>query len=212
MIAESLSAELLLILSETDGLYSKNPNEPDAFLIESIAYDEDFEKIETIDKSIVGRGGMKTKLQAVRKLTPLGIPVIIAGHQGANPIKEALEENKGSLFHPAPKKWNKRQSRIISRVRSSCSVVVDKGAADAILANRSLLPVGINKVEGRFQRGDVIHILCGKKTIGYGIAENSSTQIRKYLSAGKPKNYQETLLLPTKVFIHKNNLIRKDAQ
>jgi glutamate 5-kinase len=211
MITSNLEADLLLILSETDGLYDKNPSEKSAKAIKSIAFDEDFEEIQTISKSIAGRGGMKTKLEAVRKLTPLGIPVIIASYKRKSPLFTALmEDSCGSFFFASPQKAARKKAKIINQVRSSCSVIIDKGAKEALLQNKSLLPVGIQKLEGRFSRGDAIKIVHQRKIIGFGIAEYNSTDLRKYLNAGKPKNYIEKFGLASKVFIHKNNLVKKD--
>lgn len=211
MITSNLEADLLLILSETDGLYDKNPSEKDAKPIRDIPYDEDFEEIQTISKNISGRGGMKTKLEAVRKLTPLGVPVIIAGYKRKSPLFSALmQDSCGSFFFASPQKPVKKKAKIINQTRSSCSVVIDKGAKVALLNNKSLLPVGVQKLEGRFSRGDAIKVIHNRKVIGWGIAEYSSTELRKYLNTGKPKDYMEKLGLASKVFIHKNNLVKKD--
>lgn len=211
MIAETLDADLLLILSETDALYDKNPKEKDAEAIPYIPFDENFEEIQTINKSISGRGGMKTKLEAVRKLTPLGVPVIISGYRSKTPLVDALTcVDTGSFFQAATAKLNKRKSKILNQARSQCIVRVDAGASSALNNNKSLLPVGIYKLEGRFQRGDVVTIMNKTKVIGWGVAEFGSTELRKYLNMDKPKDFQERLNIPSKVFIHKNNLIKKD--
>lgn len=211
MISENLSADLLLILSETDGLYTKNPKDAGAEKIHRVSYDENFEKIQTINKSISGRGGMKTKLDAVRKLTPLGVPVIISGFDKKEAILSALSsENTGSFFDSAKLKLNKRKSRILNQARSQCLVKIDSGALQAIENNKSLLPVGILKTEGNFKRGDVINIMNRNKVIASGIVEFGSKELKKYLSLDKPQDFQEILNIPSKVFIHKNNLIKKE--
>ena len=81
MVSVLMEADLLLLLTETDGVFDKDPKDETASQIPQIPFEDNFKHIKTLSKSEVGRGGMKTKLEAVRKCTPLGIHVIISSFQ-----------------------------------------------------------------------------------------------------------------------------------
>ena len=205
-IAENCEAELLVMLTESRGLFDRHPQEVGAKHLPFIDYDQDLQLVQTINKSIAGRGGMKTKLEAVRKLTPLGIPVIVADYRIDSPLLNALENaQSSSFFAAAPQRLNKRKARLLTSVKEKAWVRIDKGARLALESNKSLLPVGITHLGGRFRRGDTIKILHQTKIVAHGVAEYSSTDLRRFLHA-KAQGKEKELLLPSKVFVHKNHL------
>ena len=210
LISENCNADLLLLLTESKGLYTAHPDSPGAEHIPFIEYNKDLSFIKTMNKSIAGRGGMKTKLEAVRKLSPLGVPVIIADYRCPSPVLEALSSSEtSSFFEAAPEKLNKKKARLLTSVKENCYIKIDKGAAQALQKNKSLLPVGIKAVHGRFQRGDVVKVFHSRSLIAQGIAEFSSTELRKLLNTDLSADYPEKYNLPSRVFIHKNNLLQK---
>lgn len=210
LISETCNADLLLLLTESKGLYTAHPDSPNSEHIPFIEYDKDLSFVKTINKSIAGRGGMKTKLEAVRKLTPLGVPVIIADYRCPSPVLEALSNSESSsFFEAAPQKLNKKKARILTSVKENCYVKVDKGAALALKSNKSLLPVGVKAIHGRFQRGDVVKIYHSRSLVAQGLAEYSSTELRKLINVTLPADYPDLYSLPSRVFIHKNNLLLK---
>lgn len=207
MIAELLDIKTLLMLSTPNGLYDKDPSLKDANQISLIYYDDDFKNLELITKSIAGRGGMKTKLQAVRKLTPLGHSVIISSFKNDSPIISPLTEEIGSLFLGAPLTQNLRKKAwLFTRLKNDCSVIIDEGAYQALLKNASLLPIGIRSTKGRFSRGDCVEIIFKNKRIAIGISEYSATEIEKIKKL--KSNELESILtfVPSKVVVHKNNM------
>jgi glutamate 5-kinase len=208
MISELLGIKTLLMLSTPNGLYDKDPKIADAKQISLIKFDDHFQGLELISKSNAGRGGMKTKLQAVRKLTPLGHDVIISSFKNKNPILSPLTQEIGSLFLGAPLgPEKKKHSWLITRLKNDCSISIDEGAKRALLKNASLLPIGILQTNGNFQRGDCIEILFKNKRVGIGISEYSNSNIEKIKQLKSTQLVDALPLAHSKVVIHKNNLL-----
>ena len=208
MICEMVDAQCLVMLTQANGLYDRDPDDSGAKRFSSIEYDDGFDNVLTISKSSSGKGGMKTKLQAVRKLTPLGIDVYISSFAGKNPIIKALEKSNGTHFiaNPRPSKV-KKKSWILTRVREQASIVIDKGARDALLKNASLLPVGIRNVSGPFLRGDSVQIIYQRKVIAFGITEYSSKEVDKIKLLKSSELAGILGHVPSIVVVHKDNLI-----
>ncbi|MCP3674037.1 MAG: glutamate 5-kinase [Gammaproteobacteria bacterium] len=210
MICEMINARFLILLTQANGLFDRDPENENAKRFSQIEYDRSFDNILTITKSATGKGGMKTKLQAVRKLTPLGIDVFISTFVGKNPILKAFERISGTHFQANPNPVDvKKKSWILTRVRDHAHISIDKGAMEALLKNASLLPVGIKNVSGPFLRGDSVQIKHGRKVIAYGIVEYSSKEAEK-IKQCKSNELQDILgHVPSMVVIHKDNLILK---
>jgi len=210
MICEMINAKYLVLLTQANGLYDRDPDEANAKRFVDVEYDAGFDNILTISKSPSGKGGMKTKLQAVRKLTPLGIDVFISTFKGKTPILKALDRSNGTHFQANPDPRNlKKKSWILTRVRDHAIISIDRGARDALLNNASLLPVGIKNVTGPFLRGDSVQIKYGKKVIAYGITEYSSKETDKIKQCRSNDLHQRLKHVPSSVVIHKDNLIHK---
>lgn len=211
MVAQVTDAEKLILLTEADGLFNKNPKESDAVRFDEVDFKDDFSGVKFAAKTCVGRGGMDTKLKAVRKLTPLGIDVIIGTFLIENPLLRLLKREGGSLFKGNPEKQtSRRKSWLSTVVKNEAWVVVDEGAMKALSDQKtSLLPIGIKKIHGIFKRGDVIQVKHKNKTIAVGITEFD----HKEMDLVKGKKSQEISSLiehsPSKVAIHKDNLLLK---
>lgn len=211
MIAEATDAEKLILLTEADGLFNKNPKEEGAVRFDVIDFKDDFSGVKFAAKTSVGRGGMDTKLKAVRKLTPIGVDVIIGTFLIENAITRLLKGNGGSLFKGNPEKQtSRRKSWLSTVVKNEAWVVVDEGCSVAMKkGNTSLLPIGIKKVHGVFKRGDVIQVKHKNKTIAVGISEFDYKEMD--LVKGKKSVDIEFVIenAPSKVAIHKDNLLLK---
>ena len=211
MMTEATDAEKLIILSEADGLYDKNPSEADAIQFKTIDYRDDFKSVKIAAKTNVGRGGMDTKLKAVRKLTPLGVDVLLGSFKFKNPLSRLLIDHQGTTFLGNPtREKSRRKSWLSTIVKNDCYVIVDEGAALALLkSSHSLLPVGIKKITGTFKRGDVIQIRHKGKVLGIGLSEYDDKELN--LIKGKKSKEIDHLLDydHSKVAIHKDNLILK---
>ncbi|MBL7664330.1 MAG: glutamate 5-kinase [Bacteriovoracaceae bacterium] len=211
MMTEASDAEKLILLSEADGLYNKNPKDPDAVRLDEVDFRDDFSSVKMATKTSIGRGGMETKIKAVRKLTPLGVDVILGTFMQAKPVSRLLAKKGGTVFKGNPvRQQSRRKSWLSTVVKNDCYVVVDEGAADALLQkNTSLLPIGIKKVHGKFQRGEVIQIRHKSKVLAVGISEYDSKTMG--LIKGKKSAEISTVIeyAHSKVAIHKDNLLLK---
>lgn len=211
MVAQVTDAHKLILLTEADGLFNKNPKDADAVRFDEIDFRDDFSGVKFAAKTSIGRGGMDTKLKAVRKLTPLGIDVIIGTFLIEQPLTRLLARKGGSLFKGNPEKQtSRRKSWLSTVVKNEAWVVVDEGCMRALSdQNTSLLPIGIKKIHGVFKRGDVIQIKHKNKIIAVGISEFDHKEMD--LVKGK-KSTEISLLIenaPSKVAIHKDNLLLK---
>ncbi len=208
MICEMIDARILVMLTRSNGLYDRDPEHPVAKRFKEVEFDKRFDNVHTITKSSTGRGGMKTKLQAIRKLTPLGIDVVISTFMGKDPIIKALDRRNGTYFHANPNPVDvKKKSWILTRARDHAHIAIDKGAMEALNRNASLLPVGIKSVKGPFLRGDSVQIKHGRKVIAYGIAEYSSKETNKIKQCKSSELHTILKHVPSSVVIHKDNLI-----
>jgi len=159
LVANALEANLIIILSNVDGLYTMNPKKRGAQLIKTVEKITPEMKYELEGKSRLGRGGMQTKIRAAEIATSSGIPLVIANSQNENVILTILSGKKmGTLFKP-----QKRLPQIKRWIAYGASVkgqiFVNEGAKKAILKGASLLPVGVIKLTGAFNEGDVISLV-----------------------------------------------------
>lgn len=212
MITEATDAEKLILLTEADGLFDKNPKESDAKRFDVIDFKDNFSGVKFAAKTSVGRGGMDTKLKAVRKLTPIGVDVIIGTFLIESPLTRLLEQKGGTLFKGNPERQkSRRKSWLSTVVKNDAWVVVDQGCFEALTrATTSLLPIGIKKVHGVFKRGDVIQVKHKNKTVAVGISEFDYREMD--LVKGKKSSEISAVIenAASKVAIHKDNLLIKN--
>ena len=178
-VATMMSADLLILLSDIDGLYDKNPRtSKGANHIPLIAEltDEIMAMGESANAEFAS-GGMATKLAAARIATHSGVAMMIC-NGGTNAPLSALDTGaKSSIFtaqiapHTARKNW------IASALDTAGTLVIDNGAKDALSKGRSLLPAGVTAISGAFERGDLIDIYdLDGKLIARGLASYSSEE------------------------------------
>ncbi|WEK35974.1 MAG: glutamate 5-kinase [Candidatus Pseudobacter hemicellulosilyticus] len=122
------------------------------------------------DKSSLGLGGMTSKLTFTRLANGLGIQVNICGLKGDKPFAAALAGKNGTTFLPQPSNLKARQKWLASGSITIGRIVVDKGAAKALLQRRSLLTVGIREVKGKFVAGEVVQLMDEETNI-IGVAK-----------------------------------------
>ena len=183
LVASELDADLLIILSDIEGLYDANPKEnPDAKLIKEVP--EVTDEILSLAQGVSsgGRGGMSTKLEAARLVTRFGGKVLIANGKIPYVIKKIFDgEDLGTMFLPQgeflsdKKRWIGYATNIIGKI------VVNNGAKKALIEKRkSLLPIGVLKVINKFDKGDVIYILDeNEKEFARGIVNYNSEACKK---------------------------------
>lgn len=179
-VCSKMDADLLVILSDVDGLYNKNPKlNDDAKIVPIVENISDVESMAGDPTTRVGTGGMKTKLKAAEICKEAGCNMIIVGSYVPDCIIKAVNgEDIGTIFVAGEKK--RMKSRWIKAAHAKGKLIVDPGAADKLLqGNVSLLAVGIKDVEGKFNRGDVVEIVLSGKTIAKGIPDYDSDEIFK---------------------------------
>ena len=193
LVASKLDADLLVILSDIEGLYDDNPKDnPDAKLISEVK--ELTPEIENYAKSASngGRGGMITKLQAAKVVTHSGGSVIIANGKTPQIIRKLFTGAKlGTTFYPVEQLSQKRRW-IAYATNITGQIVVNSGAKKAITEkNTSLLAIGVVKVNGMFSRGDVISILDeNNNEFARGIANYSSADCSKIIGMHSDNIYE----------------------
>ena len=212
MVANLIDADLLLLLSDTAGLYTADPNHyPDARLIPQVdKIDSEIERLAVDTASELGTGGMTTKLEAAKLATASGVTVTMAdGRQPDTIVRLAAGETIDTRFLPATSKLESRKRWMLSGLSIKGKLVVDSGAALALRKqNRSLLPAGIKQIEGEFQRGDIVNIYDPDGSrLGCGITNYSSADI----NAMKGAHSREIAALLGHDYgsevVHRNNLV-----
>lgn len=178
IVASRTDADLLVILSDVAGLYTSDPtSNPDAKLIPVVWNVEDVSHMAGGPTSGVGTGGMRTKLNAARICHDATCTMIIALSKEDQVIYRAvIGDDVGTLFVATAGISKKR--RWIKSAHPAGRVVIDEGAMRAVADHRSLLPVGIRDVEGRFNKGDVVEIACGGTVVAKGIIGYDSTDLK----------------------------------
>jgi len=181
-VSQIISADCLILLSDVDGLYTDNPKKnKETRLIKTVKeIDENIKRYATRTENLYGSGGMKTKIEAAKICQLSGCYMAIANGNHKNPIKEILESQKCTWFLPRISKLDARKQWIIGSIAPKGEVVIDHGAVKAINNGKSLLPVGIKKINGTFEKGD--HILVKDQNdveCARGLASFSSIEIEK---------------------------------
>jgi glutamate 5-kinase len=181
-VAVLVGADLLVILSDIDGLYTGDPrNDPKAVLIPTVR-GVDAARIESAGgtSSGVGTGGMRTKLIAARRASDFGIPMAIASGQEAGNIRRLLSgEAVGTVFLPAGRRLAGKKHWIRHTLAPAGDILIDSGAARALLrGGKSLLPAGVTGARGEFSAGDPVRILGPDgKEVARGLTRYSAAEI-----------------------------------
>ncbi len=186
LVASELDADLLIILSDINGLYDDNPkNNPDAKLIKSVPEVNDEIMALASGVSDGGRGGMETKLKAARLVTRFGGKVLIANGKEPFIIKRIFKgEDLGTMFLPQKENLSDKKRWIGYATNIIGKIIVNDGAKKALLAEKSLLPIGVIGVKNTFNKGDVISILDEtKKEFARGIVNYDSDSCKKLLGS-----------------------------
>jgi glutamate 5-kinase len=212
MVANLVDADILAILTDIGGLYTADPHyNPEAQLIRRVdKIDSEIERMACDTASTQGTGGMATKIEAAKLATSSGVNVVIAaGREPDILVRVSQGEDIGTFFPAQVSKMESRKRWMLSGLASKGKITVDKGAASALKEhNKSLLPAGVVKAEGKFQRGDIVDILNEKgKCIGCGIANYSSSDLA--IIGGKHSDEIGSLLgydYGDEV-IHRNNMV-----
>ena len=208
-VSQMIDADLLIMLSNVNGLYSINTSKNKNKLISNITYiDDKIEKMAMEKHSNLGSGGMKTKIWAAKICLNSGCSTIISNGEKINPLK-IIKKNNCSWFHSMKSPKSSRKQWLLNHLHPSGTIIIDEGASNAIYKNKSLLPAGVLSIKGRFNRGDVITVYDNKnKKIVIGVSAYDSRDAIKII--GKKSKEIEHILgyEGREELIHKDDLVK----
>jgi glutamate 5-kinase len=206
-VAQITNADTLILLSDVDGLFTKNPKIfKDAKLIKKIDHlEKDIKNINIKGITEFGKGGMNTKIEAAKICNLAGCNMIIANGLYLNPINQIEKKNNCTLFVSKISKLDARKKWIISSISPKGELTIDDGAKKALINGKSLLAAGIKKVSGKFNKGDHIKIIDLKNNeFARGLSSFSSVEIIKII--GCHSNEIKKIL----GYISKSEVVHKD--
>ncbi len=212
MIALLMDADILISLTDIDGLYDKDPRtHADAKLIDEVStYKRQLEAYASAIPGALGTGGMLSKIKAARKVTAAGIPMIIAkGDKRDILIRIYQGASHGTYFVPKAKKMPSRKNWIAYTLKPKGRLVIDNGASQAIMNNgKSLLPGGIVGVDGEFGVGAPVQIISQEEEVlAHGLVNYSSPDIRRIMGLKTSQIKQQLGEKPYDEVIHRDNLV-----
>jgi glutamate 5-kinase len=194
-VAQMISADCLILLSDVDGLYTADPTrDPTAQFIADIpSITPEIERMAGAAASAIGSGGMATKIAAARIAVAAGCHMCIAVGREMHPIRRIESGARCSWFYPSASPATVRKQWIAGALKPAGEIYVDEGAAAALGRGKSLLPAGVTRVLGAFERGDALIVRdpAGVE-IARGLSAYSSADAERL--RGCKSNEIETLL------------------
>ncbi len=206
-VAQITNADTLILLSDVDGLFTKNPKKfKDAKLIKTVNdLDKDILNINIKGINEFGSGGMNTKIEAAKICNLAGCNMVIANGLYPNPVNKIEKTNNCTWFISKISKLQARKKWIISSISPKGELIIDDGAKKALLNGKSLLAAGIKKVTGKFDKGAHVKILDSKKKeFARGLSSFASVEINKII--GCHSNEIQKIL----GYVSKSEVIHKD--
>ena len=211
-VAQIISADCLILLSDVDGLYTDNPKKSrQTKLIKVVKkIDENIKKFAFKTENSYGSGGMKTKIEAAKICQISGCYMAIANGKSKNPIKKIIDNQKCTWFLPQISKLDARKQWIIGSIAPKGEIIIDQGAVKAINNGKSLLPAGVKKINGNFEKGD--HILVKNQSnnaeCARGLTSFSSIEIEKIKGSHSSKIKDILGYASREEIIHKDDLVK----
>jgi glutamate 5-kinase len=209
-VAILIGAELLVLLTSTDGLYTADPRlDDDARLVERV---DDFAALDALDirqtTTTHGSGGMRSKVVAAEMATAAGIPAVVANGRTHGAIAAAVAgEQVGTRFAPQEGRYSSFKLWLKYAKPSHGTVAVDAGAARALRDGAaSLLPVGVVAVEGDFGAGDAVEVMHDGMTVGKGIASCSAADLLRVMGL-KSEDARAMLPRASEEAIHRDHFV-----
>lgn len=209
-VATMAGADLLILLSDIDGLYTAPPHvDPQAqFLSEIAEITPEIEAMAGGAASELSRGGMRTKIDAGKIATTAGCAMIIASGKTEHPLRAIEDGARSSWFAPAKTPVNARKTWIAGHLQASGELHVDTGAENALHSGKSLLPAGVRKISGQFSRGDTVAIIrADGREIARGLASYDADEARQI--AGRKSSEIESILgyAGRAAMVHRDDLV-----
>ncbi|HZB39018.1 MAG TPA: glutamate 5-kinase [Beijerinckiaceae bacterium] len=207
-VATMIGADLLILFSDVDGLYTAPPtSDPAARHIPVV------ERITPAIEAMAGgagsdlsRGGMRTKIEAGKIATVSGTHMVIADGRLKNPLKAIAAGARCSWFLTSSNPITARKGWIAGALEPRGTLVVDAGAARALRGGASLLPVGVRRVEGAFARGDAVVVSDGARELGRGLVAYDAEEAQKIIGRASAE-IEDILGYPGRAeMIHRDDL------
>ena len=213
LVTNLLRADLLILLSSVDGLYTTPPTSDKSCSVLSVVdfVSDDIKKLAFKQKTREGTGGMKSKLEAASIATSSGEAVIIANGRQPDILSKIMNyDNVGTLFLPYKKKIASRKRWIGFIARPKGEVYIDEGALDALQKKgKSLLPSGVMKIDGNFVKGDVVSIVnvSENREIARGLMNYSAEEVQKIKGLSSSLIKKTLGYKPYDEIIHRDNMV-----
>jgi glutamate 5-kinase len=212
MITLLMDADLLINLTDIDGLFDKDPRRfADARLIPQVTtFQRQLEAYASSIPGALGTGGMLSKIKAARKVTAAGVPMIIARGEKPNILLRLLAgESHGTYFVPRKERLASRKCWIAYTLKPKGSIVIDDGAVQAIVNNgKSLLPSGIVAVQGEFDVGASVEFKSRQgEILGNGLVNYGAADIRMIMGLKTGQIKDRLGEKPYDEIIHRDNLV-----
>jgi glutamate 5-kinase len=212
LITHLIDGDLLIILTDLEGLYSRDPRQdPQAELIPVVEQvDGRVIRYTSLTSGEWGLGGMRTKIKAARKVTIQGTPVIIANGRREGVLQELIIGKPwGTLFLPQKQSLSRKKHWIAYTLKPRGEIILDEGARKALVEKgKSLLPSGIVAVRGRFGAGSCVGCLDGEgKRIAKGLVNYSSSDLAKIKGLKTSEIEKKLEFKQSDEVIHRDNLV-----
>ncbi|WP_051540915.1 glutamate 5-kinase [Ahrensia sp. 13_GOM-1096m] len=210
-VATMMNADLLILLSDIDGLYTAPPAlNPDAVhlpIIDTIT--PEIEAMAGSAASELSRGGMRTKIDAGKIATHAGTAMIIAKGEAQNPLQSLQDGARFTLFKPSTTPVSAWKNWIAGQLEPQGKLIIDEGARGALLSGKSLLAAGVKSAEGDFQRGDTVAILLEGSNIEVARGLSSYSSHEAQLITGRRSSDIETILgyAPRAAMVHRDDMV-----
>lgn len=212
LTANLISADVLVILTDQNGLYNDNPREnPQAELIsEAQVSRKDIEAMASSEGGALGKGGMYTKVMAAKRAARSGTATLIASGHSDNILQRLFNgDSEGTLLVPDLEPLTARQQWLAGHLQAKGTLVLDTGAVNVLRSSgKSLLPIGVKSMRGNFQRGEMV--VCYDESgheVARGLINYSSIEANKI--AGHPSKEIESILgfIEDESLIHRDNMV-----
>lgn len=208
-VAQAAGADAVLLLSDVDGLYDRDPREEGAQLIERVdgISPEVLAMASAASSSGLGSGGMASKLHAAQIAERAGITLGIINGTQESPIANAVAANRGTLFLPQ-RDDSARKAWLGGRIAPKGTLRVDKGCAEALKGGASLLAAGVVGVSGVFQRGDLVSVIAmtGEK-LAQGLAEYDAGEVQAIAGRRAEEQAERLGYAPRSSVIHRDHMV-----
>jgi glutamate 5-kinase len=209
LVAHLVHADLLLLLSDVDGLYDGRPSDPGTRLLSDVRGEHDLTdvRIGSAGAAGVGTGGMQTKVEAARIATGAGIPVVLTSASLAS--QAAAGEPVGTAFHPTGRRRPTRLLWLAHATEGKGRIFLDDGAVSAVRDRRaSLLPAGITGVAGTFSAGDPVDVVAPDgSAVARGLVNYDSAELPGLIGRSTRELARELGSSYEREVIHRDDLV-----